>query len=290
MTASFQLTSPPSPKAPRIRRGGWSWGPLEGAKLRVLSLGAGIQSTTLALMAAHGEIDGPRPDFALVADMEELDVTEANIRFLSGGNVLPFPVERTSKGHLLSDDIRRRAEGTGRGVSIPTYTDKGQSRRQCTREFKIEPIEKEIRRRLGYRPRQRIPAASAEIWIGYSTDEVVRAGAAFAPWAIHRFPLLEKGMSINDCIAWLKRHGYDVPERSMCVYCPFRTNAQWRWMKEHEPHHWQQAVEIDRLVRNNLRAKGYLHPSRVPLDEADLSTAEERGQGMLMVCEAGCGL
>ena len=29
-------------------------------RLRVLSLGAGVQSTTLALMAAHGEI-GPMP-------------------------------------------------------------------------------------------------------------------------------------------------------------------------------------------------------------------------------------
>jgi hypothetical protein len=35
--------------------------------LRVLSLGAGVQSTTLALMAAHGEI-GPMPDCAIFAD------------------------------------------------------------------------------------------------------------------------------------------------------------------------------------------------------------------------------
>ena len=36
-------------------------------RLRVLSLGAGVQSTTLALMAAHGEI-GPMPDCAIFAD------------------------------------------------------------------------------------------------------------------------------------------------------------------------------------------------------------------------------
>ena len=36
-------------------------------QLRVLSLGAGVQSTTLALMAAHGEI-GPMPDCAIFAD------------------------------------------------------------------------------------------------------------------------------------------------------------------------------------------------------------------------------
>ena len=38
-----------------------------GIRLRVLSLGAGVQSTTLALMAAHGEI-GPMPDCAIFAD------------------------------------------------------------------------------------------------------------------------------------------------------------------------------------------------------------------------------
>jgi len=36
--------------------------------LRVLSLGAGVQSTTLALMAAHGEIEPP--DCAIFADTQ----------------------------------------------------------------------------------------------------------------------------------------------------------------------------------------------------------------------------
>ena len=35
--------------------------------LNVLSLGAGVQSSTLALMAAHGEIE-PMPDCAIFAD------------------------------------------------------------------------------------------------------------------------------------------------------------------------------------------------------------------------------
>ncbi|MBX5238650.1 hypothetical protein [Rhizobium sp. NLR22b] len=291
MTEIFKLEAPKQKRA-RIRRGGWSWGPVEGAKLRVLSLGAGIQSTTLALMAAHGELD-PMPDLAIVADMEELDATEATLSFLRSPNVLPFPIVKVGKDRLLSEDLKRRAEGTGRGVSVPFYTSRGQARRQCTREFKVEVIEAEVRRRLGYQPRQRIPPASAEIWIGYSTDEVVRAGAAFSPWVVHRFPLLEKRLSMRDCISWLERHDYPVPQRSKCVFCPFRTNTEWRWMQENEPHNWQKAVDIDNAVRahGQLRVGGFLHPSLRPLDQADLSTAEERGQGnMLMVCEGGCGL
>lgn len=41
--STFSLESTPQPKRPRVRRGGRSWGPVEGAKLRVLSLGAGVQ-------------------------------------------------------------------------------------------------------------------------------------------------------------------------------------------------------------------------------------------------------
>jgi hypothetical protein len=38
-------------------------------RLRVISLGAGVRSTTMALMAAHGEIT-PMPDAAIFADTQ----------------------------------------------------------------------------------------------------------------------------------------------------------------------------------------------------------------------------
>lgn len=50
--------------APNIMGEGAEPSPL---RLRALSLGAGVQSTTLALMAAHGEI-GPMPDCAIFAE------------------------------------------------------------------------------------------------------------------------------------------------------------------------------------------------------------------------------
>ncbi|WP_276200088.1 hypothetical protein [Chelatococcus sp. XZ-Ab1] len=291
----FTLVAPPAPKKPRVRRGGWSWGPVEGAKLRALSLGGGIQSTTLALKAAHGEIV-PMPDLAIYAPVNDAEATREHIRWLGSGNVLPFPVVWLEEPEVpLRQAIERRAKQSGRYVSIPAFLDgekQGQDRRQCTREYKTDRLNAKQRELMGFTPRQRIPAGSAEIWIGYSTDEVVRAGAAFERWAVNRFPLLEERMSLHDCIAWLANHGYPVPPRSKCTFCPFRTNAEWRWLKENEPDAWADAIEIDRLIRETpgMRARSYLHSSRAPLDQVDLSTAEERGQGMLMVCEAGCGL
>lgn len=65
---------------------------MSSTKLRILSLGAGVQSTTLALMAAHGEI-GPMPDAAIFADTgNEPDAVYDHLQWLMSPNVLcPSP-------------------------------------------------------------------------------------------------------------------------------------------------------------------------------------------------------
>ena len=297
----FVLIEPRAPAKAKPRRGGWSWGPVDGVKLRTLSLGAGVQSTTLALMAIKGEI-GPLPDAVIFADtgdetpstMRHLDWLEGEITRQTNGRMRCL---RVSRGERLSDRIRRRAEGhskENRFVSAPFFTGNGgRGKRQCTREFKVEPVAKAQRTLLGYKPRQRIPPQSIEVWIGFSTDEVVRAGAAFERWVVHRFPLLEKGMSRNDCKQWLRRNGYPVPPKSACVFCPYRTDHEWRWLKENDPEAFAQAVAIDKLARHapGMRETEFVHRSLKPLDEVDFSTAEDRGQGsMLDICEGGCGV
>jgi len=296
MTEGFIFTAPEAKKA-RVRRGGWSWGPVEGVKLRALSLGAGVQSTAMTLMMLHGEIK-PRPDVIIFADtgdevpatLRHLDWLEGEVTRRTNGQV---KCVRVSKGERLSDSIRRRAEGVRRFVSAPFFTaNGGQGRRQCTREYKIDPITREQRHLLGFAPGTRIPARSCEVWIGISTDEVVRAGAAFDRWAVNRFPLLEARMSRHDCEVWLRRHDYPVPPKSACVFCPYRSNAEWRWLRDNEPEAFAQAVEIDRLIRNTpgMHNKEFVHRDRVPLDAVDFSTAQDNGQGMLDICEGGCGL
>jgi hypothetical protein len=302
----FRLEAPMSKKRGRVRRGGWSWGATEGARLRVISLGAGVQSSCLVQMALDREI-GPLPDAIIMADtgdesaqtLRHAEYLEQQVALRSNGAVQFI---RVSRGERLSDSIRARAAGdiTRRFVSAPFYTEGtqrrprgGQGRRQCTREFKIEPIERMQRQLLGYAPKQRIPRGSCEVWIGISTDEVVRAGAAFAPWVVNRYPLLELRMSRSDCAIWLRSRGYPVPPKSACVFCPYRSDAEWRWLRENDPEGWGQAVEIDQLIRNTpgMRVKEYLHRNRRPLAEIDFSTAEENGQSSFIDhCDGGCGL
>lgn len=285
------LTSPPAAKKARIRRGGWSWGPVEGAKLRVLSLGAGVQSTTLALMAAHGEI-GPMPDFAIFADTgDEGSRTMETVAWLASGNMLPFPVVRVSgPGRLIDAVLTGNSDRAAGFQPVPFFTDRGMGKRQCTSHYKIEPINRELRHRLGFRPRQRIPAASVEVWIGISINEVVRAGPAHEQWIANRYPLLEQRMSRHACVVWLREHGYPVPPNSACVYCPFISDEDRRVQRDEDPEDFATACSVDRALRAPGRKPEFIHPSRMPLDQVDLRTDEEAGQGLLMVCEAGCGL
>ena len=84
-------------------------------------------------------------------------------------------------------------------------------------------------------------------------------------------------MNLLDCILWLEKHDYPVPMRSRCVCCPYRTNADWHDLKVKDPIGFDRAVELDEAVRHGSRMNeaGYLHHSRRPLSEIDLSTFDD---------------
>lgn len=301
MTEIFKLEATEEKKSRPVRKGGWSWGPVETAKLRVLSMGAGVQSTTLALMAAHGEI-GPMPDCAIFADTdaEPAGVYE-QVQWLSSGNVLPFPIHKVSAGSLKKEIEEAAAGLNGMSARPPFFVKSskgrlGQVNRQCTQDYKIDPIRKMQRQLLGYAPRKRIPDAQVEVWIGISTDEVVRAGASWENWSTNRYPLLEMRMSRRDCEAWLTKNGYPVPMKSACTFCPYRSDLEWRILRDADPAAFADACAIDDLIRKmhqhgKIRGELFVHRTGKPLSEIDLSTAEERGQGnMLQMCEGVCGL
>jgi hypothetical protein len=87
--------------------------------LTVISLGAGVQSTTMALMAACGEI-GPMPDCAIFSDTgwEPKRVYE-HLEWLTG--VLPFPVHVVSAGNIREDAIAGNTKRAGRFAAIPWF-------------------------------------------------------------------------------------------------------------------------------------------------------------------------
>jgi len=69
-------------------------------KLVVISLGAGVQSSTMALKAACGEF--PRPDCAIFADTGyEPKSVYLYLDYLK--SMLPFPIHIVRKGNIKDD-------------------------------------------------------------------------------------------------------------------------------------------------------------------------------------------
>ena len=180
-------------------------------KLRVISLGAGVQSTTMALMAAHGEI-GPMPDCAIFADTgAEPSGVYRHLDWLE--RELPFPVHRVSAGNLR-DQIVGAASGKNRMDARPPFftASGGMLNRQCTQDFKILPITRKVRELIGLERGSRGPNAPVvEQWIGISCDEAIRMKPSRLSFIQHRWPLIEKEMHRRHCLTWCAERQYPKP-------------------------------------------------------------------------------
>lgn len=273
---------------------------LPSIRFRVISLGAGVQSTAMALMAAHGEIE-PMPDCAIFADTQwEPSPVYRHLEWLSGEGVLPFPIHRVSIGSMR-DELVKFGGLKGSGIMAPLYTKSrkdgslGILRRSCTDRLKIVPILRHIRELAGIKAGTKAPAV--EQWMGISLDEKSRTKRSLEHWKVNRYPLLEMRMRRSDCLEWMKRNGYPEPPKSACVGCPFRSNARWLELKETDPEGFADAIRIDEAIRdgNNVKqtldSELFLHRSCRPLKEVPLSS-EETGQDDLFddECAGVCGV
>lgn len=271
--------------------------------MNIISLGAGVQSSTMALMAAHGEIT-PMPDAAIFADTQaEPKAVYEWLDWLE--KQLPFPVYRVTKGNLWTESIRPRVSKKNGKTYFkfyaPTYTlmpngDKGMLPRKCTTDFKLVPIYQFLRK-YAQVPRG-CKTVMVRSWIGISTDEASRMKPSKEPWAENVFPLIEHGISRRDCLIWMSAKGYPTPGKSACIFCPYHNDAMWQDMKANQPQEFAKAVQFERDLEVkttalvHLKSKEFLHSSRVPLDQVDFSTDEDRGQLNLFnnECEGMCGV
>jgi hypothetical protein len=274
--------------------------PVENPALRVLSLGAGVQSTTLALAAARGDI-GPMPNCAIFADtgwepaavMRHLDWLRTR---------LPFPVHIVSAGNIRQAVLDRRKPSAGRIAAIPWFMinpdgSKGMGRRQCTMEYKIAPINKKIRELLGIAKGARVPkGVIVEQWIGISTDELERVKRSKHKWIEHRWPLLEAGMNRRQCIDWMAERQFSAP-KSACLGCPFHSNAEWRNIRDNDPEGWADVVAVDKAMREGdggkMRGIEYMHRSCLPIDQAPIDDDDRQADfefGFSNECEGMCGV
>jgi hypothetical protein len=200
-----------------------------------------------------------------------------------------LPLYIASAGDLRADTLDPSSRYDAMPLFIRTATGTGRGRRQCTREYKIEPIGKVIRRRILGLPPGRAPrGVIVEQWFGISLDEAQRMSDPRVSYMRHRYPLIDRGMTRRDCLSWLATHGYDRPPKSSCLGCPFHDDRYWRQLRDGSPDEWADTVAFDIALRahtterrGRITGAPYLHRSLTPLGELDLRTVAERGQESL---------
>lgn len=273
---------------------------MSGPTKRFLSLGAGVQSSTLMLLAAEGRVG--HVDGAIFSDTQwESAATYAHLDRLEKEVAEPagIPIYRVTAGNIRRDAL----DPAHRFASMPLHIlnqdgTPGMGRRQCSAEYKLKPIKRKVRELLGFPHPTPVPkGVFVETLIGFSRDEIDRVSDSSVRYMRSAFPLLDLpgsadgriGWTRTDCMRYLRRHGFGETPKSACNGCPFHGNAQWRDLRDNHPEEWADVVEFDREIRAghanaNANAKGqpllgtaYLHRSRVPLDQApiDRVTAHE---------------
>jgi hypothetical protein len=266
--------------------------------IRVLSFGAGVQSSTLLRMAIAGEIEPVQHAIFADTGWEPKAVYEhmKKMRTLAEAAGIEF--------HIVSaGNIRDNALDASKGfAAMPVYyrNKDGKSAigtRQCTREYKIAPLMKKQREIAGLKSGQSCKDHRITSLIGISLDEIQRMKDPAFSWIKNEYPLVDLRMTRHDCLLYHHKQQMPKPPRSACIGCPYHSDKEWRSIRDNDPESWADAVDFDDRMRQieatgSLAGRAYLHRKLIPLSVVDLSTPEDHGQLNMFgnECEGMCGL
>ena len=247
----------------------------------IWSYGGGVQSAAIAVLVLQGEL--PRPERIVMADTSReasatwtyLDAVVQPALAEVGLRVEIAPHGLATKGLLSAD---------GKPL-MPVYTRQtaggrvGQMRNFCSGEWKRDVVRRYVRS-LGYGPEGRSEKGPVVNWLGISRDEAGRMGGDRRKWIVTRWPLIfDQPTTRAECLELVAEAGWPRPPKSSCWCCPYRSDAQWRDLREAWPEDWARAKKLEAELRR--RDSGvYLHRSGVPLGEADLDGNGRQADGM----------
>ena len=227
--------------------------------IRSFSYGGGVQSTAALVLAARGEIDFPLFCFANVGDEDEHPATLEYVREIA------MPYARMNGIELL--ELRKVLARTGEVDSLSAKIERSKSipipmrmgpraapaSRTCTATFKIAVVEKELRRRGA------TIEDKATVGIGISLDELERAGTPtdpLSPYQLREYPLIDLGLTRDNCQEIIRREGLPIPPPSACYFCPFHRDHEWQRMARDEPDLFEKACQLEEKLHARGKALG----------------------------------
>lgn len=285
--------------------------------LTTISLGAGLQSSVLVEMVVMGDL--PPVDVVIFADTgDEPDYVYKQVDYLKYRlEAVGIPLDKVansrarSSGNLAVDIysgdmfaslplftvLHRDISGFGETAQVRQV---GKLKRQCTSNYKVEPIEKHVRQLLLKADKARKQkngiyinkGVTVESWLGITIDEAERMKPNWAKFIINRWPLVERRMTRHDCAQWLEDRGLPIPLKSSCIRCPYHDDTHWQDMKANRPKDWQRVADFDDDLRNGqivlpvmLKGELYLHKTCTPIRDVDFT--KQNGQTAFAFCDEG---
>lgn len=258
--------------------------------MKILSCGAGMQSTALALMSCANKLltenrdDGfnftfidqvPIYDAVLFCDLGlEPDWVMSQVYFIKAACEwagIPFYILKSQLYEDYMSDFGER-----RVVSIPFWSvdedgKKGKMMRNCTLDYKINLMQKFIRSELlGYEKGQRTKQEDLkahEMHLGFSKEEERRCKENPHKMFFNKFPLCEMNLFRANNYAYIRDVWGLETKASACCFCPFHTNYFFKHIKDNYNHDYEKTVEFDEMLekeqpKTKIRSKLYISKSR----------------------------
>lgn len=229
----------------------------------IWAYGGGVQSVAILVLIAQGKL--PKPELAIMANTSREKTStwryhKQYVEPIMEEIGLPFEIA----GHELATvDLY----GHNGDLLLPVFTRTGKLPAFCSNEWKKMVIRRALRQ-LGYGPRNPVRQ-----WLGMSLDEVHRLRQSDKKWIENYYPLcFDVKKRKHECILEIERFGLPKPQSSSCWMCPNMDNCEWMYIQQEDPPDFKKAVEMDYQIREADNQGGvFLHRSRKPLDEADLT-------------------
>ncbi len=195
-------------------------------------MGAGVQTTALLLM------NPKRYDYVIFADTgdekaETYYYIEHYLKPFCEKNGVKWITVKHKHGFTLMEWCLKRK-------ILPI-----RARRWCTQDFKVKPINREIRK-LGATKKNPIHQD-----IGISLDEAHRANFSKfdVQYIVKEYPLLDLKLTRNDCYRIIQEHGFPIPPKSGCDFCPYTKRKDMRKLKAEHPERFHQIVLMEKNDR-----------------------------------------
>lgn len=213
-------------------------------KYRVIMFGLGQQSTVLVEMAIEGKLQ-----------VDEIITCDTGEEMPQSYDTLEFYKKRLEAANIKFTILKR---------DYPLYehfysqnkVPLGWVNPYCSSHFKRDLANSHYRKTLS---NGRLYAKDIEIieYLGITTDEIGRMKPAKESWKTKEYPLIEMGMSRQDCINYLKDRYIPIPVKSGCWLCPNKSWNYFKEMKYNQPKLFEKLIQLEKNAEKyNATLKG----------------------------------